>query len=211
MYQKINLVGELQITWLWFTGQCHINYSFAQISLQIPKLHRQLQRPIRPTDLECTGTLLAGINSRWYSYIRHKYYGTTAVKPTHANLKAELLQSDKNQITIPDETALVNVVTWSSIPEPSLPVSRATPTTSMDPLKPQLTLLQPLQFAECTWKVTIVVFYGFNNREPGPKYKLLRFQNRVTIQIYEIVRFAIFTLWQLQSILTLYYRPLFQF
>ena len=44
-----------------------------------------------PTDLECTDTLLAGKNSRWYSYIWHKYYGNTAVKPTYANLKADLL------------------------------------------------------------------------------------------------------------------------
>jgi len=48
----------------------------------------------RPTDLECTENLLAGINSRRYTYIWHKYYGTTATKPTYANLKAELLLSD---------------------------------------------------------------------------------------------------------------------
>ena len=54
-------------------------------------------------------------NSRRYSYIWHKYYGTTAIKSTYANLKAELLQSDKNQVASPDETALVNVVTSSSV------------------------------------------------------------------------------------------------
>ena len=32
-------------------------------------------------------------------------------------------------------------------------------------------------------KLRFVVFYGFNNRELGPKNQLLRFQNRVTIQI----------------------------
>ena len=88
-------------------------------------------------DLECTETLLAGINPRRYSYIWHKYYGNTAVKSTYANLKAELLQSDKNQVALPYETAIVNVVTSSSVPDPTLPVSLAT-TSSMDPLNPQL-------------------------------------------------------------------------
>ena len=65
-----------------------------------------------------------------------------------ANLKADLLQSDKNQVALPDETAIVNVVTSSSAPEPTLPVSLAA-TSSMDPLNPQLTPLQPLQCAMC--------------------------------------------------------------
>jgi len=69
----------------------------------------------------------------------HKYYGNPAVKPTYANLNAELLQSDKNQVALSDETALVNVVTSSSVPKLTPLVSLAT-TTSMDPLNPQLTL-----------------------------------------------------------------------
>ena len=42
----------------------------------------------------------------------------------------------------------MNVVTSSSVPEPTLPVSLAT-TTSMDPLNPELTPLKPLQCAMC--------------------------------------------------------------
>ena len=38
------------------------------------------------------------------------------------NLKAELLQSDKNQVALPDETAIVNVVTSSSVPESTITV-----------------------------------------------------------------------------------------
>ena len=95
-------------------------YFFSKISFQIPKFLRQLQRPSQPTDLESTETLL--IDNIW-----HNYYG--------ANLKAELLKSDKNQVAIPDETALLNVATsFSFFPEPTLPVSLATTTTSMDPL-----------------------------------------------------------------------------
>jgi len=104
--------------------------------------------PSRSSDLECIETLLAGINTRRYSYIRHKYYGNTAVKPTYSNLKAESLQSDKNQVALPEEPAIVYVVTSSSVPEPTLPVSLAT-TSSMDPLNPQLIPLQPLQCAMC--------------------------------------------------------------
>jgi len=81
-----------------------------------------------------------GINSRRYSYIWHKYnYGTTAMKRTYANLKAKLLQSDKNQVSIPNETALVNEVTSSSVPESSPPVALDVTTPSMDPLNLQLT------------------------------------------------------------------------
>ena len=74
--------------------------------------------PSRPTDLECTETLLAGINSRRCTYIWHKYCGTTATKPTNANLKAELFQSDKNQVSSNDDMAVSNVVTVSSVSEP---------------------------------------------------------------------------------------------
>jgi len=104
--------------------------------------------PNRPTDLECTETLLAGINSRRYTYIWHKYYGTTAIKPTYANLKAELLQSEKNQVPLTEDLAVSNIVTVSSTSEPS-PVALVATSSSMDPLNPQLTPLQPLQCAMC--------------------------------------------------------------
>ena len=78
---------------------------------------------LKPTDLECTETLLAGINPRRYSYVWHKYYGSTSPKPTYSHLKAELLQSDKNQISISEEP-LVNVTTVTPLPqETNLPLS----------------------------------------------------------------------------------------
>jgi len=94
-------------------------------TIPLPKYIFRFQKSISSTTSEAIQSdllilnafrLFTGINSRRYSYIRHKYFGTTtAIKPTYANLKAELLQSDKNQVTIHDETASVNVVT-SSIP-----------------------------------------------------------------------------------------------
>ena len=105
--------------------------------------------PSRQTDLECMETDFADINSGRISYIWRKYYDTASIKPTLAYLKAELLQSGKNQEAIPDETALVNVETSSSVPEPTQPFALATTTTSIDSFNHQLTPLQPLQYAMC--------------------------------------------------------------
>jgi len=97
--------------------------------------------PNRPTDLECAETLLAGINSRRYTCIWHKYYVTTAIKPIYANLKVKLLQSDKNQVSLTEDLAVFNVVTVSSTSDPP-PVALVTTSSSVDPLNPQLTPLQ---------------------------------------------------------------------
>ena len=92
--------------------------------------------PLKPTDLECTETLLAGINARRYSYVWHKYYGSTSPKPTFSHLKVELLQSDKNQINISEET-LFNVTTVTSLPqEPTPPLSLVSTTKSTDSYNP---------------------------------------------------------------------------
>ena len=49
-----------------------------------------------------------------------------------------MLQLDKNQVAILDETAQVHIITTSSITESIQPVSLATTTTMMNPLNPQL-------------------------------------------------------------------------
>ena len=76
-------------------------------------------RPLKPANLECTETLLSGINTRRYSHVWHKYFGSTSPKPTHSHLKAELLQSDKNQISLYENT--VNVTTITSLPHEPTP------------------------------------------------------------------------------------------
>jgi hypothetical protein len=101
------------------------------------------------TSIECTETLLADINARRYSYVWHKYYGSTSPKPTFSHLKAKLLQSDKNQINISEET-LVNVTTVTSLPqEPTPPLSLVSAAKSTDSYNPMPTPLQPLQCAMC--------------------------------------------------------------
>ena len=49
----------------------------------------------KPTELECTDTLLNSINRSRYSIVWRKYYGPGAPNPSYANLKAELFQSEK--------------------------------------------------------------------------------------------------------------------
>jgi len=78
----------------------------AQLILNAPRLFWLVSIPV--------DTPTFGINIMGTQY---------AIKPTYANLKAELLQSDKNQIALPDKIALVNVVSSSSVPEPTLPIS----------------------------------------------------------------------------------------
>ena len=51
--------------------------------------------PTKPTEVECTDTLLSGINCSRYSIVWHKYSGPNSPKPSYANLKAELFQSEK--------------------------------------------------------------------------------------------------------------------
>jgi len=86
-----------------------------------------------------------------------KYYGTTGIKFTYPNVKAELLQSDKNQNAIPDETNLVNVVTSTSISELTLPVSLATMTTSsINPLNFQLRVV--LYRNKISYKIQYIIY-----------------------------------------------------
>ena len=103
-------VSEIKIEWANYKQSTYDLQGNIISTIPLPKYLFRFQNfvdnfrghPSRPTDLECTETLLAGINPRRFSYIWHKYYGNTAIKPAYANLKAELLQSDKNQVALPD-------------------------------------------------------------------------------------------------------------
>ena len=75
--------------------------------------------------------------------------GSTSPKPTYSHLKAELLQSDKNQISISEET-MVNVTTVTSVPhEPTPHVSFVAATKSTDSINPTPIPPQSLQCAMC--------------------------------------------------------------
>ena len=96
--------------------------------------------------MECSTTLLSGINPRRYSYIWHKYAPVSAHKPLYSVLKVELLQSDKHQPTIMDEpvinTSIVNL-------PPEQPSSLVTTVATLDSGNPIVSALQPLQCAMC--------------------------------------------------------------
>ena len=70
--------------------------------------------PTKPTELECTDTLLSGINCSRYSIVWHKYSGPGAPKPSYANLKAELFQSEKYLPTLSSDSILANMATSTS-------------------------------------------------------------------------------------------------
>ena len=84
-----------------------------------------------------------GDSSPWHQfpYIWHKYYGATAIKQNLPTLISK--PNYYNQVAIPDETALVNVVTSSSVHTATLPVAFVTTTPSTDSLNPQLTHSNP--------------------------------------------------------------------
>ena len=50
--------------------------------------------------IECTELLI----SRRYFYVWHKYHEHNVTKPSYANHKAELLQCDKDQMTLDNES-----------------------------------------------------------------------------------------------------------
>ena len=70
--------------------------------------------PTKPTEVECTDTLLSGINCSRYSIVWHKYSGPNSPKPSYANLKAELFQSEKYLPMLSGESILVNTATSTS-------------------------------------------------------------------------------------------------
>jgi len=71
-------------------------------------------QPTKPTEIECTDTLLNGINCSRYSIVWHKYSGRGAPKPSYANLKAELFQSEKYFPTLFSDSILANMATSTS-------------------------------------------------------------------------------------------------
>ena len=80
-----------------YKGTMHLSSPLSSIYIVSRTLWKFFEDiPSRPTDLECTETLLAGINSRSYIYIWHKYYGTATNKPTGANLKTKIKSLNKD-------------------------------------------------------------------------------------------------------------------
>jgi len=94
---------------MWFRRHCPIYYAFVQVYLKIPSNVDQMKgRPSKPSDLECTNTLL---NCILYSIVWNKYYGPGVPKPTYVNLKAELFQSEKYLTVL----FVANLVTSTSV------------------------------------------------------------------------------------------------
>ena len=106
--------------------------------------------PSKPTDLECTDTLLNGINCARYSIVWHKYYGPGVPKPTYANLKAELFQSEKYLPNLSSDSAVANLVTSTSTASVSQPPPTAMKSTVETPnINPDLTPVKPGQCSMC--------------------------------------------------------------